>query len=153
VLDRWEGEAVRWARRTGGSVVELHGYAVEESADRHAVERELLRQLHEVYPETAGARVVDARHEWRADCPLFPVKGYLSRPAVTTPHPALTMAGDLVRTDLPVALMERAATTGFLAANSLLRRWGAAGHPLWTVPRKGRSPVLRGMAARFADGT
>ncbi|MFK4598713.1 isorenieratene synthase [Streptomyces pristinaespiralis] len=153
VLDRWEGEAVRWARRTGGSVVELHGYAVEESADRHAVERELLRQLHEVYPETAGARVVDARHEWRADCPLFPVKGYLSRPAVTTPHPALTMAGDLVRTDLPVALMERAATTGFLAANSLLRRWGAAGHPLWTVPRKGRSPVLRGMAARLADGT
>ncbi|MFG2833095.1 FAD-dependent oxidoreductase [Streptomyces sp. NPDC048434] len=151
VLDRWEGEAARWARRTGGAVVELHGYAVDESADRHAVERRLLRHLHEVYPETADARIVDARQEWRADCPLFPVKGYLSRPTVRTPHPALTMAGDLVRTDLPVALMERAATTGFLAANSLLRRWGAAGHPLWTVPRRGRSPVLRCMAALFAD--
>ncbi|QIP84191.1 FAD-dependent oxidoreductase [Streptomyces sp. Tu 2975] len=151
VLDHWEGEAARWARRTGGAVVELHGYAVDESADRHAVERRLLRQLHEVYPETAEARVVDARHEWRADCPLFPVKGYLSRPTVSTPHPTLTMAGDLVRTDLPVALMERAATTGFLAANSLLARWGAAGHPLWTVPRRGRSRLLRGMSARFAD--
>ena len=28
VLDRWEGEAARWAARTGGSVVELHAYAL-----------------------------------------------------------------------------------------------------------------------------
>ena len=32
VLDRYEGEAARWAARTGGSVVELHAYAV---AGRH----------------------------------------------------------------------------------------------------------------------
>lgn len=147
VLDRWEGEAARWAQKTGGSVVELHAYAVDEQATRHEVEQTLLRQLHGLYPETRAARIVDARHEWRADCPLFPVGGYASRPRVRTPHPTLMMAGDLVRSDLPVALMERAATTGFLAANALLRRWGVRGHPLWTVPRKGRSPVLRGLAA------
>ena len=28
VLERFEGEAARWARRTGGSVVELHAYAL-----------------------------------------------------------------------------------------------------------------------------
>ncbi|MFF3291045.1 FAD-dependent oxidoreductase [Streptomyces sp. NPDC003023] len=150
VLDRWEGEAARWARRTGGSVVELHAYAVEARADRQEVERRLLRQLHHVYPETAAARIVDVRHEWRADCPMFPVGGHPTRPTVRTPHPALMVAGDLVRTDLPVALMERAATTGFLAANALLRRWGVRGHPLWTVPRRGRSPMLRGMAALAA---
>ncbi|OEJ29887.1 isorenieratene synthase [Streptomyces agglomeratus] len=147
VLDRWEGEAARWAQKTGGSVVELHAYAVDGQTARQEVEHTLLRQLHGLYPETRAARIVDARHEWRADCPLFPVGGYASRPGVRTPHPTLMMAGDLVRSDLPVALMERAATTGFLAANALLRRWGVRGHLLWTVPRKGRSPVLRGIAA------
>ncbi|MGW1148102.1 FAD-dependent oxidoreductase [Streptomyces sp. NPDC002454] len=146
VLDRWEGEAARWAARSGGSVVELHAYALAPHADRAAEQDRLLRQLHRVYPETARARVVDQRHEWRADCPLFPVGGYRDRPTVRTPHPALVLAGDQVRTDLPVALMERAATTGFLAANALLARWGVRGHALRTVPRRGRAPLLRALA-------
>jgi isorenieratene synthase len=57
------------------------------------------------------------------------------------------LAGDLVRTDLPVALMERAATSGFLAANALLERWNVRGQTLWTVPPTGRSALLRGLAA------
>ncbi|MEU0991496.1 NAD(P)/FAD-dependent oxidoreductase [Streptomyces sp. NPDC005953] len=147
VLDRWEGQAARWAARTGGSVVELHGYAVADGADRTLVEKRLSAQLHEVYPETRDARVVDVRHEWRADCPLFPVGGFRTRPTVRTSHPGVMVAGDVVRTELPVALMERAATTGFLAANALLERWGVRGHPLWTVPHGGRSGVLRALAA------
>ena len=54
----------------------------------------------------------------------------------------------LSRTGLPVALMDRAATTGFLAANVLLERWGVRGQTLWTVPDRGRSAVLRGLAGR-----
>ncbi|MFD7550818.1 FAD-dependent oxidoreductase [Streptomyces sp. NPDC059816] len=146
VLDRWEGEAARWAARHGGSVVELHAYALAPDADRAAEQARLLQQLHRVYPETARARVVDQRHEWRADCPLFPVGGYAQRPAVTTAHPTVVLAGDHVRSGLPVALMERAATTGFLAANALLTRWGVRGHPLRTVPRRGRVAVLRALA-------
>ncbi|MEU7259558.1 FAD-dependent oxidoreductase [Streptomyces rimosus] len=146
VLERWEGEAARWASRTGGSVVELHAYALRTDTDRRAQQDRLLDQLSRVYPETRGAKVVDAQHEWRADCPLFPVGGYQDRPTVRTPDPAVMVAGDLVRTDLPVALMERAATTGFLAANALLARWGVRGQTLWTVPDRGRSAVLRGMA-------
>ncbi|MFC9492037.1 isorenieratene synthase, partial [Streptomyces hydrogenans] len=46
----------------------------------------------------------------------------------------------------PVALMERAATTGFLAANAHLRRWGLRGQTLWTVPAAGRSAGLRLLA-------
>jgi isorenieratene synthase len=34
--------------------------------------------------------------------------------------------------------MERAATTGWHAANLLLAGWGLAGHPLTTVPLRGR---------------
>ncbi|MGV9457247.1 FAD-dependent oxidoreductase, partial [Streptomyces sp. NPDC003635] len=148
VLDRWEDEAARWAARTGGSVVELHAYAVPPDAPRDVEQKRLVEQLHRVYPETRTATVVDSRHEWRADCPLFPVGGYADRPTVRTPHPDLVIAGDLVRTDLPVALMERAATTGLLAANALLERWGVRGQTLWTVPEHGRSALLRRLADR-----
>ncbi|MDI9884460.1 FAD-dependent oxidoreductase [Streptomyces sp. HNM0645] len=145
VLDRWEGEAHRWALRTGGSVVELHAYVARTDRGRAAVRDRLLGQLHRVYPETRGAGVVDERHEWRDDCPLFAVGGHGARPTVRTPDPALMVAGDLVRTNLPVALMERAATSGFLAANALLARWGVRGHPLRTVPAMGRSALLRAL--------
>ncbi|HCA88688.1 MAG TPA: isorenieratene synthase [Streptomyces sp.] len=143
VLERWEGEAARWSARTGGSVVELHAYAVPPDADRSSVEHSAMDELKRLYPETASATVIDTRHEWHQDCPLFPADGYEDRPTVHTPHPRLTLAGDMVRTQLPVALMERAATTGFQAANALLSTWGVRGHPLWSVPVKGRSAGLR----------
>lgn len=150
VLERYEGEAARWAARSGGSVVELHGYAVDAAADPQHVQDTLVDQLHRVYPETRGARVVSARHEWRSDCPLFEVGSHHRRPTVRTPHPWLTLAGDTIRCDLPVALMERAATTGFLAANTLLAGWGVRGQTLWTVPRSGRSRLLRALGAVLA---
>ncbi|MFF3214228.1 FAD-dependent oxidoreductase [Streptomyces sp. NPDC002886] len=146
VLDRWEGEAHRWALRTGGSVVETHAYAVDPAEQRTSVEERLVERLHEVYPETTRARIVDARHVWRADCPLFTVGGYQNRPGVRTGDPRVVVAGDLVRTGLPVALMERAATSGFLAANALLERWDVRGETLWTVPQRGRSAAMRGLA-------
>ncbi|MEW2416935.1 FAD-dependent oxidoreductase [Streptomyces sp. NPDC046866] len=151
VLNFFEGEAARWAGKTGGAVIELHAYAADPGAQPHALARGLVEQLHRVYPETAAARTVDRRDEWRRDCPLFAVGGHADRPTVDTPDPTVTVAGDLVRTGLPVALMERAATTGFLAANTHLRRWGLRGQTLWTVPPHGRSAPLRLLARRFGE--
>jgi isorenieratene synthase len=148
VLERFEGEAARWARRTGGSVVELHAYAL--TGDPQQAKRRLLEELRRVYPETAAATIVDQRDELRADCPLFAPGTFGDRPTVTTPDPAVVLAGDLTRVDLPVALMERAATSGFLAADALLGSWGLRGHPLWTVPVRGRLAPLRAAAARFS---
>jgi len=144
VLERYEREAGEWARAHGGSVVELHSYALDSAPSRAGA----LRQLHEVYPETAAAQVVCERLLHRSDCPLFAPGSYSRRPAVVTPQPGLLLAGDAIRIDLPVALMERAATTGWCAANQLLRRWGLAGHPLATVPTQGRSSLLRWLATR-----
>ena len=146
VVERWEGEAARWASRHGGSVIELHAYAVSPTADRTAIERDLWDQLRLVYPELADTAVLDTRHVWRSDCPHFTVGGYRSRPTVRTPRPRLVLAGDHLRCPLPTALMERAATTGFLAANSLLDSFGIRGHDLWSVPTRGRSPFLRAAA-------
>ncbi len=71
-----------------------------------------------------------------------------ARPTVATPHPAVMLAGDGIRIDLPVALMERAATTGWSAANGLLAHYGLAGHR--AAHRPGRRPVCCAAAARAA---
>ncbi|MGH3794959.1 MAG: FAD-dependent oxidoreductase [Pseudonocardiaceae bacterium] len=147
VLERFEGEAARWARRTGGSVVELHAYALTGDPDQ--ARHQLVEELRRIYPETAAATIVDQRHELRADCPMFAPGTFADRPTSITPDPAVVLAGDLTRVDLPVALMERAATSGFLAADALLAGWGLRGHPLWTVPTRGRFAPLRAAAARF----
>ncbi|MEV4050242.1 NAD(P)/FAD-dependent oxidoreductase [Amycolatopsis sp. NPDC049688] len=151
LLDRYEGEARRWAGRTGGSVVELHAYAAETD-DRETLVKAVDDRLHAIYPETLGARVTGAISLWREDCPLFGLGGFASRPAVATPDPALVLAGDGVRIDLPVALMERAATTGWAAANALLTGWGLAGHPLRSVPNRGRIALLNRLASTKTFG-
>ncbi|RNL85359.1 FAD-dependent oxidoreductase [Halostreptopolyspora alba] len=148
VLDRYEDESARWAARTGGSVIELHAYALPEGCDRAAERASLWRQATSVYPELGAARVVDARHEWRADCPLFPPGSHGSRCRVRTPDPRVVVAGDHLRVDLPVALMERAATSGIMAANALLSRWGRHGHTVRSVPLRGRHAPLRYLARR-----
>jgi carotenoid phi-ring synthase / carotenoid chi-ring synthase len=143
VLERYEREAADWARRTGGSVVELHAYSVAEEA---GLRDALLARLHELYPETAGARIVGELLLHRNDCPRFAPGDFADRPGVAGPHPAIALAGDGIRIDLPVALMERAATTGWAAANRLLGHFGIAGHALHTVPIAGRSAALRRLA-------
>lgn len=151
VLDHYEREAREWARANRGSVVELHAYAATE--DPAALRPQLLARLHQLYPETVGARILGESTQWRCDCPLFGLGDFAQRPKVPTPFDGVVLAGDGIRIDVPVALMERAATTGFHAANRLLARWGLAGHELWTVPTTGRLPLLRGLAARTAAAT
>src|SRR5699024_6237747 len=48
-------------------------YALPPGASRDVEHKRLVDQLHRVYPETRAATIVDARHEWHDDCPLFPV--------------------------------------------------------------------------------
>ncbi|MBV8346454.1 MAG: FAD-dependent oxidoreductase [Mycolicibacterium sp.] len=146
VLDRYEREATHWAREHGGSVVELHSYAVPDTSVAERVGERLADRLHSLYPETRQAGVVAERILHRDDCPHFGPGDHAHRPGVATPHPGLVLAGDGIRIDLPVALMERAATTGWSAANQLLQHWGVAGHPLHTVPTRGRSALLRRLA-------
>jgi isorenieratene synthase len=146
VLERYEREAAAWSGRTGGSVVELHSYAVAGSQDD--LGDRMLARLYELYPEVKGAIVVHERVLTRSDCPRFAPGDHASRPTVATPHPAVMLAGDGIRIDLPVALMERAATTGWSAANGLLAHYGVAGHRLHTVPVRGRSSALRRLAGR-----
>ena len=150
VVSRYESQAAEWAREHGGSVVEVHSYSVMDPPPFDGLREKMLSRLHDIYPETARAGVVAERILFKQDCPLFSPGSFASRPTVDTPVPGLMLAGDGIRIDLPVALMERAATTGFSAANGLLAGWGVSGHTLHTVPVRGRSPILRGLAERGA---
>jgi isorenieratene synthase len=132
-----------WSRRVRGSVVELHSYAVSAP-----VGDDLRARLHELYPETVDAHVVGEKTLCRSDCPRFAPGDFANRPTVKTPVDRLALAGDGIRIDLPVALMERAATTGWSAANQLLAQFGVTGHHLHTVPTRGRLAPLRRLAER-----
>ena len=150
VVSRYEREAADWARAHGGSVVEVHAYSVTDPPDDGLRDR-MLARLHQLYPETARARIVAERLLFKQDCPLFSPGSFAERPTVDTPVPGLVLAGDGIRIDLPVALMERAATTGWSAANRLLGQWGVSGHTLHTVPVHGRSAALRRLAEKGAS--
>jgi isorenieratene synthase len=156
VLERFEHGAARWTREHGGSVVELHAYALDPSYDAATVQRQLRAALGSIYPETRDVGIV--AEEWLVadDCPLIDTGPWAQRPGVGTPDPRVVLAGDWVRCNYPVALMERAATTGMLAANRLLSGWGRSGADVWTVPMRGRhrvaAPLRRLLARRGAVG-
>lgn len=140
-VDALEAGAAKWAARTGGTVVEVHGYALADTSER--TRDELWRQAARLHPELASAPVLAEQWLVRADCPLVDTTPWRNRPTVTTPDPRVMLAGDLVRCDWPIALMERAATTGWQAANALLSGFGRPGHELW-------SPPLGGLLAKAA---
>lgn len=156
LYERFQDEARGWARRTGGSVIELHAYAVPEGVDDASVRADLWHQALALYPELRAARVIDERYRRDQDCPGFPPGARADRPGVATPTPGLTLAGDFVRLPVPCALMEGAVTSGLLAANALLEGWGVAGEPVLSIPRTGMltpgmlTAMLTGILSRRA---
>ena len=141
-FEQLEHGAADWARRTGGSVVELHAYAVPEGTSDADLRARLWAETLVLHPELADARVL--HEEWlvREDCPLAGTDPWATRPGVVTPDARVVLAGDGVRCHLPVALMERAATTGTLAADALLAGWDVAGHGVWSAPTSARHAVV-----------
>ena len=148
MLELFEGHAARWHAEHGGSVVELHAYALPEGSDEFDLRARMRAELDRLYPETTGLDVV--HEEWlvERDCVLVGLEPWRSRPGVRTPDPRVVLAGDAVRCDLPVALMERAATTGWLAADRVLAGWGLPGHGVWSVPMGSRLGPLPRLARR-----
>ena len=133
-------------------MVELHAYAlVDQPAEDQLKDQLSGRAAPDLSRARAGAASLRRSGLINDDCPL-PGTGPWA-PAASpshTPHPRIVLAGDGIRCDFPVALMERAATTGFLAANQLLSSWNVAGHDLWTVPMRSRHRLAVSMHALVA---
>jgi isorenieratene synthase len=64
---------------------------------------------------------------------------------VATPHAGVTLAGDFARLPVASALMERAATSGMMAANLLLTGSWREPEPIESLPARG---LLAGLFRR-----
>jgi isorenieratene synthase len=70
VLERFEEGARQWSAAHGGSVVELHAYALVEQPSDQQLKDQLLAELHRVYPELEPAGIVAEEFLIMNDCPL-----------------------------------------------------------------------------------
>lgn len=154
VVGRYQGQARSWEVVNNGTVIELHGYALgdDHARDPARTRAELIKWLHHVYPETASAQILDERFLLKRDCPSFEPNSYVHRPPVDTPHQRVMLAGDLVKITFPTALMERAVTSGLLAANRILAAHGVAPEPVWSIPTRGVLARLQQWQRRMAVG-
>jgi isorenieratene synthase len=146
----FEAESREWSERTGGSVVELHGYGLPEDSREAEIRAAMQAGLYELYPEIRDAGVVHEEFIMARDCPAFPPGGHASRPGVDSPEPGLALAGDFVRMEFPTALMERATASGFLAASLLLRPHGVRPEALTSVAPRG--PLARQVGSAPVGG-
>jgi isorenieratene synthase len=137
VYERFHNESREWATENGGSVIELHAYAVPEGMDEAAIRDDLWTHFVAAYPEFRGAEPVAERFRLDRDCAGFAPGSWAQRPGVETPLSGVALAGDFVRLPIPAALMEAAVTSGILAANHLLSGWGIGGETIHSIPMAG----------------
>jgi isorenieratene synthase len=144
VYSRLERPSAAWAARTGGSVVELHSYACD-APDVDAATARMRAELAALWPETADAAVVHLQQRLEATAPDFPPGAAGTRPAVSGDARGIRVAGDYVETPFLTGLMERASTSGVLAANDVLAEVGAGPEEIRGVPQRG---LLAGLLPR-----
>jgi len=134
-----------WAERTGGSVVELHSYCYKEKD--FPTQKDVLdtfeAELYEIVPALKGAKILHRELVNQKNFSGFPPGSYPNRPETTTAVSNLLFAGDWVKMPFPCGLMERAVSSGLLAANSICEQEGLQRRPLLTVNPAGvLSPVI-----------
>jgi isorenieratene synthase len=136
---RIQAQFVEWSKRTGNSVVELHAYCYKE-AD-FPTQEDLLAtfeaELYEIVPELREATVLHRELVNQKNFSGYPPNSYADRPATETPVANLMLAGDWVKMPFPCGLMERAITSGLLAANGILHQEGLQRRSLLSVNPEG----------------
>ncbi len=142
-LEQADPRCAAWAKTNGGTVLELHSYAVSDGcADEQAVRDGLLAGLHHFLPELREAKVVHEHLQVRNDFTALHVGMAASRPGVSTRVKGLHLAGDWVALPMPAMLMEAAHTSALLAVNQVCEAERLQPFPVYSVPLRG---VLHGV--------
>ena len=134
---RVEEASAMWASRTGGSVLELHCYAVPDTVDESQIGETLKEELWAHFPDLRRCRILGENLQVSRNFTAFHTGMHARRPAVETEHSRLMLAGDWVALAVPAMLMEAAVTSGLEAANAILRHEGVREEPVYSVPRRG----------------
>ena len=129
LVHRLQDRAATWAAETGGSVIEVQLAHVTED-DREAVLDAADAVLRKTYPELAEAVVLKRTLALGSRYTAFPPGWHEAALPIDPPLDGLLMAGDHVLVDTVCAGMERAVTTGRMAANVVLVERGLPSVPM-----------------------
>ncbi|MBW4464474.1 MAG: FAD-dependent oxidoreductase [Pegethrix bostrychoides GSE-TBD4-15B] len=136
---RIQAQFIEWAGRTGGSVVELHAYCYKEK--EFPTQADLLatfeRELYEIVPDLRQAELLHRELVNQKNFSGYPPNSYAARPETSSAIGNLLFAGDWVKMPFPCGLMERAVSSGLLAANEALHREGLQRRPILSVNPEG----------------
>jgi len=134
-----DASETEWSQETGGGVYELHCYAVPNqfSGDAASMKRTLFGEFKRLFPEIAGATIIQESFHMNDNFTAFHVGLHAQRPGRAGLIPNLFAAGDWVKIETPAMLMEGAFTSGMLAANEVLKRENLAEEPVFSVPLSG----------------
>lgn len=136
---RIQEDYIDWHQRTGGSVVELHAYCYKER--EFPTQEDLLNtfqaELFEIVPALKDAQMLHRQLVNQKNFAGFPPGSFENRPETTTEVPNLMFAGDWVKMPFPCGLMERAVSSGLLAANAVLRQEGLQQRSILSVNPEG----------------
>ncbi|WP_414529655.1 FAD-dependent oxidoreductase [Nodularia chucula] len=136
---RIQQQFIDWSERTGGSVVELHAYCYKEKEfpTQGALLATFEAELYEIVPKLKQASILHREIVNQRNFSGYPPQSYAERPESISGIPNLMFAGDWVKMPFPCGLMERAVSSGLLAANEILHREGLQRRSLLTVNPEG----------------
>ena len=139
LFSRFQEPFISWEKRHGGSVVELHAYAIAPGDMRpdEVIKETMLKELHYMFPETKDTTILYDVYMQQQNFTRWAPGDHAKRPVSETPLDNLFLAGDWVKVDAPVFLMEAAVFTGRLAANAICRKEVLKPTPLPIVPMEG----------------
>jgi isorenieratene synthase len=130
---------IAWAKKHGGTVVELHAYAIapKDVRPEEEIKAAMRQELCTMFPEAKKAKILHELFMQQSNFSRWAPGDHAHRPGVETPLTNFFLAGDWVKVDAPVFLMEAAAFTGRMAANAIFRQESLKPTPLPIVPMDG----------------
>ena len=130
---------IDWAAQTGGSVVELHAYGYKEQQfpTQESLLATFTEELYEIVPSLRQATLIHQELVNQKNFSGYPPNSYPNRPETLTAITNLCFAGDWVKMPFPCGLMERAVSSGLLAANEIMAQEGLQRRDLLTVKSRG----------------
>lgn len=136
---RIQEQYIAWHQKTGGSVVELHAYCYKEKQfpNQQLLLTTFEQELYEIVPSLKDAIMLHRELVNQKNFSGYPPGSYEERPKTATTVPNLIFAGDWVKMPFPCGLMERAISSGLLAANEILHREGLKRRSLFSVNPEG----------------
>ncbi|MCB9742942.1 MAG: FAD-dependent oxidoreductase [Alphaproteobacteria bacterium] len=131
LVHRLQDKARAWAKATGGAVIELQAYRdIPQDAEPEALLDLIEADLRVAWPELAEAKVLKRTLTRDDRFTAFRPGWHAHASPVETRVPGLLLAGDHVDIERNCAFMEKAVTTGRMAANVVLRGLGLPEAPI-----------------------